>query len=754
MRASKIFDYLKDYAGLNKQIRVVNFPITDNCNSRCTMCNVWKNNVSNEISPNEIARILSADTFSAVKHLGISGGEPSLRKDLVRCVAAIVDSLPLLETLSITSHGYNSSRWKKFIPLIKEVVERKGIDFSLNISIDGYADRHDLIRGIDGAFSKAEKTIEIAQSFNVKLQLQYTISTMNAYSMQLALEYAREKNIEIVFRVATNIERLYNSDRSEVFIDESERSFAADFFSSDELISQTRSLSRKLYYRRMQKWLSNSDGARKMPCYFKSQGVLLTSSLAVYPCSVAKKAAVEDLRATEYQVPKLGLKASREDTQNNYCDSCIHDQSGAWSPLDILSYKFGRLKITSIIRKILRLSNNLASSLLILPRLLSRLFLKNTSEESVAKISRATIIGAYGGEHVGDAAILGGVILRLKKHYKTEKIRILSFRPDRTNKWVRSLRIEGVNFEVVKLSKSNLSSSLSSTDGLIYAGGPIMDIPVNLSFYFYAALNAKSKGLPFIVEGVGLGPYKRLISKLLASFILICAHKITLRSSSNLKVLPFHSKFKVDRVAQDPAFDYLEYSKSVIVQGRYSSRENFEISSLDSYIAGRSKVLYVNLRPIWSAYATKDSESTVDDIVSNVLDSVASTINSLDSSWAVVFIPFNPDTYGFSDFSSFYQVIKRLNSERDYYVVEYEPGVPLMLDMLSRSSHLLAMRFHACIFGLSIDRNVYGIDYQIGAPGKVAALFDGLCNVQYQNVSALDKVSMLRWLDNTEDTPL
>lgn len=701
-----------------------------------------------EISPEEISRVLSSSPFLKVKHLGISGGEPTLRKDLVRCVEAIVNALPELETLSITSHGYSHSRWRRFLPFIKQMLHEKNIAFSLNISIDGVGKRHDLIRGIDGAFEKAQKTIQIAQSLGVRLQLQYTISTMNVYSMQLALSYARDLGVEIIFRLATNIERLYNADRSEVFVGREERSFVADFFSSEELLSQTRSLSRKLYYHRMQRWLTGDNASRGMPCYFKGQGMLLTSTLQLFNCSVATQPVAGNLRTANYELTDANLDAARKHTKDHYCNACIHDQSGAWSPFDIILYKARQLKFYKAATKLARFSKNIVHATALMVSGVPSKAIVSQSDRMHAMRS-ATIMGAYGGEHVGDAAILGGVILRLKEEFNTQRLTILSFRPARTLKWVQSLKVQGLEFSVVTLSRKNLKESLIHSDGLVYAGGPIMDIPVNLSFYLYASLLARELKLPFVVEGVGLGPYKRTISRYLASMVLKNASRITLRSSSNLKSLPGCDRVVIHKVGRDPAFDYLDYSRNLVGTLNYTARDRMEISSLDEYIAGRSKVLYVNLRPIWSAYATSGSEGSVAIVVERSVQHLRSFINGLDAEWAVVFIPFNPDTYGFSDFSSFYDVSRGLVPDRDYYVVEYEPGVPLMLEMLERCTHLLAMRFHACIFGLSSGKNVYGIDYQVGGKGKVAGLFESLGNSNFSNIGHLDEISLIQWVERS-----
>ena len=74
----------------------VNFPITDNCNSKCRMCNVWKDKSENELLPEQIEQIYSDKLFKNVQHLGISGGEPTLRKDLLECVDAILTGAAIL----------------------------------------------------------------------------------------------------------------------------------------------------------------------------------------------------------------------------------------------------------------------------------------------------------------------------------------------------------------------------------------------------------------------------------------------------------------------------------------------------------------------------------------------------------------------------------------------------------------------------------------------------------------------------------
>jgi len=703
------------------------------------MCNIWKNNITNEITPEQIKKALSSPSFSTAKHLGISGGEPTLRRDLVECVRAITEALPSLKTLSITSHGYHTNRWSRFLPEILNITEQCNVAFSLNISIDGHSSKHDAIRGIEGAFSRADATIDLAHTLGVKTQLQYTISDMNAYSMQMALDYAKSKNTEIIFRIATRIERLYNEDRSVVFVSEEQKSFIADFFSSSQLIGQTRSLSRKLYYHEMQSWLTGKTEQRSMPCYFKKQGLLLTSKLAVYPCSVANKPISANLLESEFSISPKELVTARDAVSKEHCSTCIHDQSGPWSPSKIILYKFEKSRAGSILGRIINLTKNSARSSYLFFRALEHRKLPSTLES-------ATIIGAYGGEHVGDAAILGGVIIRAKKQ-GINKFRVLSLRPDRTRKWVNSLSIPDIQIDVFDTSWKTTKEQISRSDCLLYAGGPIMDAPVNLSYHLACVLLAKSMGRKFLVEGVGIGPYRRNASKILASLILRRADNIVLRSRANIDTLPFSRKISITKIEQDPAFDYLNFSKSILTSTS-TDRELLELRNLDKYISGRDRVLFVNLRPLWSAYISEDEGSSAEEVDLMVSEKISSIINSLPNEWAVVFCPFNPDTYGFSDFSSFSGVIQKLNTSRDYYVIEYEPGISFMLKLLSRCTHLLAMRFHACIFGLANNINVYGLDYQIGGTGKVANLFQINENTNWANITNITPKEITSWLNS------
>jgi MoaA/NifB/PqqE/SkfB family radical SAM enzyme len=86
---SRTIRYFKEYyitPGLYKKRydypTHINFPVTDNCNSQCQMCNVWKDKSYDELTPDQIETIFSDTLFKNVLHVGLSGVSQLLEKTL------------------------------------------------------------------------------------------------------------------------------------------------------------------------------------------------------------------------------------------------------------------------------------------------------------------------------------------------------------------------------------------------------------------------------------------------------------------------------------------------------------------------------------------------------------------------------------------------------------------------------------------------------------------------------------------------
>jgi len=712
---------------------VLNLPITDNCNSRCVMCSVWKTHSKNEISVEELSELLADRLFSKVRHVGISGGEPSLRSDLVEVVDAIISTLPSVRSISITTHGYHTKRWERYLPAIMRICEHANVDFTLNLSLDGIGSVHDTVRGIPGAYDRLIKTRELARQLGTQIEFQTTVLSYNIYSIVNILYKVRKMKDKIVFRLATEITRLDNNgDINKVALNEDEKSFFADFLESEALLSVTASPARRLFYHELANRLITGQ-PRMAPCAFQREGILLSAKGQLFHCSLSKEPIGNALHESAYKLYfSTNSKKIRKELINRTCPICMHDQSGYWPPLSIIGNMYERSIIGNALTKTYQILTLLMKYMQLTYRVKKALKTKAThkskkqmTENAIgsrkSSYDQAVIIGAYGGEHVGDAAILGGVILRLHLEYGVRKVYVASIRPHRTKRWVRSLDVP-VKVEVIEYKVNDVVGALAGRSMLVYGGGPLMELPRLLVKHVEAAANAVSKNKMFIIEGVGLGPFKSTFSRQMTRRLIELADKISIRTSSSMNSPMLTG---VEAIAtRDPAFDYLSSRANL---SKITEKEMDTLNALLSKTDGR-RLVGINLRPLWHKYARNMSSEQVrkteEGFLRHLAEGMKRYSDAIGGKVSYVFFPMNADQFGFSDFEVAYKLQDFLDDSIDFRVWEIEPGVDAVLYLLRRLDAVVAMRFHACIFSLSQQVPTIGIDYSLGTRGKVGELFE------------------------------
>lgn len=140
--------------------------VTDVCNFRCQYClpnGYQKTGDFQFLSTSEIVRLLRAFAALGVQKLRLTGGEPTLRRDLAT-IAAAASAIPGIRTIALTTNGYNL-RCKA-----QEYVAA-GIN-ALNVSVDSLDPQkfhritgHDklsaVLEGIDAARNAGLKHIKI-----------------------------------------------------------------------------------------------------------------------------------------------------------------------------------------------------------------------------------------------------------------------------------------------------------------------------------------------------------------------------------------------------------------------------------------------------------------------------------------------------------------------------------------------------------------------------------------------------------------
>lgn len=338
---------------------------------------------------------------------------------------------------------------------------------------------------------------------------------------------------------------------------------------------------------------------------------------------------------------------------------------------------------------------------------------------SAAPLKHVVLIGAYGGDHVGDAAILGGVLQGLHSARGTTEASVLSHRPDHTRRL--SARLDTpVRLSVHRYETRAADRLLDEANALVLAGGPLMDLPRVLAKHLATVGSARRRGLPFLIDRIGVGPFSRRASRWAARRIARSAGHISVRTSGAAGD-PVLEGLSVD-VGADPAFDYLDTRKALT---RLTDRDANSATALLEGTEGRL-LIGLNLRPIrhrWSEQGKAYSRAVETRMLERLATALMEYAETSHRPVTFVFFPMNAIQFGGSDLTSAFRLHRLLRGKVDLRVWEADPDVDGVLYLLRRLDLTITMRFHACIFALSQGLPVVGIDYYPGQGGKVEELF-------------------------------
>lgn len=180
--------------------------ITKKCNSRCIMCNIWKEKkFKKELTIEELRELGKSKYLKNVLFLGVSGGEPFLRKDLVESIIALTKNMKKIKQISFSTNGLLQ---KKIENDIKKLLKfKKKIRIDLSVSVEGRKDKNDKIRGIKGGYKKALETIDALKKIKnnrLDISLRLAILPSNYKEIPKLYKLANEKNIGFICKPATS----------------------------------------------------------------------------------------------------------------------------------------------------------------------------------------------------------------------------------------------------------------------------------------------------------------------------------------------------------------------------------------------------------------------------------------------------------------------------------------------------------------------------------------------------------------------
>lgn len=182
--------------------------ITDACNFRCDYClpdGYCNSNAPMPLSLAEITRLTQAFGQAGTKKIRVTGGEPTLRKDLPEIIQTC-KAAPGIETVALTSNGYRITKQ------LKDYVDA-GLD-NLNLSADsldpstfalitGHDKLREVLAGLDLALELGIKKVKL----NAVLLREY-----NGRDLDKFLAFVKDRPISLRF-----IELMQTGDNSEYY---------------------------------------------------------------------------------------------------------------------------------------------------------------------------------------------------------------------------------------------------------------------------------------------------------------------------------------------------------------------------------------------------------------------------------------------------------------------------------------------------------------------------------------------------------
>lgn len=189
--------------------------VTHRCLCKCASC-LWHHDDWEDVELDELTRFYAEARELGFVGIGISGGEPFMRKDLGQLVRYAKQECSMA-LLMVTTGWHLRVRAPEVLPHLDVLV----------ISLDSArAERHDRIRGVPGLFDRAVRGAEQAKSEYPHLAVHFNCCVQQGVEDEIddLLELARDTGIGISFDVITP----YRHGEGEEHFTETDRSLGAD----------------------------------------------------------------------------------------------------------------------------------------------------------------------------------------------------------------------------------------------------------------------------------------------------------------------------------------------------------------------------------------------------------------------------------------------------------------------------------------------------------------------------------------------
>ncbi|MCW4051468.1 MAG: radical SAM protein [Candidatus Bathyarchaeota archaeon] len=268
---------------------ISNFAVTNQCNGKCNMCNIWKMEPTENTDIDKITGFFheNKDSLRGVKFIQLTGGEPFLRDDLPDIASVVHETMPGCMIWLPT----NGLLPEKIIEITQQTLIRNDdIRLGVTVSLDGEGEYHDIQRGIDGSFKLAMKTLmelkKVKKYFpNLHLSTGFTLTASNYKQAPLIQKRTYRHGADFSVRPVNISEHYYQNlgDKRVLDLEDLNSIIKQMAYSVQKEKGILGGLTTLAYLQGVHEFLNEG---RTLACSAASESIYIDSAGDVYPCIV------------------------------------------------------------------------------------------------------------------------------------------------------------------------------------------------------------------------------------------------------------------------------------------------------------------------------------------------------------------------------------------------------------------------------------------------------------------------------------
>lgn len=248
------------------------FEVTRRCSGRCLYCSIWETKNHDEVTSEEVSNGLKPrELFKNVEAIGITGGEPFLRDDLVDLCQTLLEICPKAD-LGLVTNGLHPKR------VLKAMEEIRSFHPSIHIcvSIDGFAYSDGVLRGNPKHSELAWETVELLKEQRFPVTIGSVVTSVNIDEIFKFKRFCSLRNVP---------HGIMTANISEHFYDNAEKSSMKRLAIPEEkypLFETICHRSPSFTHHFLAKYLQ--EQRQLIPCFSVFSSFFLSSNGTIYPC--------------------------------------------------------------------------------------------------------------------------------------------------------------------------------------------------------------------------------------------------------------------------------------------------------------------------------------------------------------------------------------------------------------------------------------------------------------------------------------